>query len=134
MTDSTTARPPALSLIAALAVAQALFGVFRALGLFEIGSDLLGRGAVVGPLLGALVFARGVLLAGIALLYCLFAWGSLNGRPWARTVGLIAATLNLLLVLSVAFQGNFLGGALLWSIVPVVVIAYLLSQPRAASA
>ncbi len=52
------------------------------------------------PTIGILVYLRGALIAGIALLYGFFAWGLLKGRPWARTVGLIAAAVNLLLVLS----------------------------------
>jgi len=129
MTNSTPTRTLAPSLIAVLALAQAALGVLRALGWFQIGSDLMGRGVMLLPIIGVMVLARGALIAGIALLYASFAWGSLQGRPWARRVGLIAAAVNLLLALSVLIQGEFIMGALLWCIVPAIVVCYLLAQP-----
>ncbi len=129
-----TRRTPVGSLIAALALAQAALAVVRALGWFEVGSDLMGRGVMVLPVLGMLVFARVALIAGIALLYVLFAWGIVKGRPWARTVGLIAAGVNLLLVASVLIQGEAILRGLVWCIVPVIVVFYLLAQPRVSRA
>ena len=134
MTNSMPTRTPIGSLIAVLALVQAAFGVLRALGWFEIGSDLMGRGVLLLPIVGVMVFARGALIAGIALLFAFFAWGTVQGRPWARRVGLIAAAVNLLLVLSVLIQGESIMRGLLWCIVPVIVVGYLLAQPSASSA
>jgi hypothetical protein len=134
MTNSMRTRTLVGSLVAVLALAQAALGLVRALGFFEMGSDLMGRGVLLLPIIGVVVLVRGALIAGIALLYAFFAWGTLNGRPWVRTVGLIAAAVNLLLVVSVLIQGEPIIRVLLWCIVPIVVVCYLVAQPRASSA
>src|ERR1051326_7536060 len=90
--------------VAVLSVAQAAFGVLRAMGWFQIGSDLLGRGIVLLPVIGMVAFARGALVAAIAALYVLFAFGLWTGRAWARgggacRGGAVAATIAALYVL-----------------------------------
>ena len=77
-----------------LALAQAVFGVLWALDWFEIGSDLLGRGLLVLPLIGTLAYTRGFLIAGIALLYVVFAIGVLSRKGWARSPGVTVAVVN----------------------------------------
>jgi hypothetical protein len=104
MTNATLTRTPTASLVAVLALAQAVLGTSRALGWFEIGSDLFGRGIMILPIVGVMALVRGAMIAGIAMLYAFFAWGVLKGRPWARTVGLIAAAVS--------------------------VVSYVLAQPR----
>src|SRR5262245_55839081 len=133
MTDSSLPRSPAASLIAVLALAQAAFGVLRALGFVRIGSDLMGRSVLLLPV-GVIVFARAALIAGIALLYALFSWGTWQGRPSARSFGVVAATANLLLVLSVLIQGEPVVRSLLWCIVPAILLFYVFGQSRAQSA
>lgn len=114
--------------VAVLSVAQAAFGVLRAMGWFQIGSDLLGRGLVLLPVIGMVAFARGALVATIAMLYMLFAFGLWNGRGWARGVGWTAAVLNLLLAASVLIQGEFILRLLLSMLVPLIVIWHLLTS------
>ena len=84
-----------VTVIAALALAQAVFGVLRAFGWFEIGSDLLGRGLLILPLIGVVAYARGFLVAGIALLYVLFAFGVFVRKSWAWSLGVTVAIVNL---------------------------------------
>lgn len=117
-------------LVAVLSIAQAAFGVLRAMGWFEIGSDLLGKGLVLLPVIGMVAFARGAIVAAIAALYVLFAFGLWNGRSWARGVGWTAAVLNLLLAASVLIQGEFIVRLLLSMIVPLIVIWHLLTPGR----
>src|ERR1051326_949178 len=114
--------------VAVLSVAQAAFGVLRAMGWFQIGSDLLGRGIVLLPLIGMVACARGALVAPIAALYVLFAFGLWTGRAWARGVGWPAAVLNLLLAASVLIQGELIVRLLLSMLVPLIVIWYLLTS------
>lgn len=116
-----------LKVVAVLALVQSALGVLRALHWFDVGSDLLGQGLLLLPLIGVLAFFRGVLVAAIALLYVTFACGALLQKTWSRWVGLVAAVVNLLLVLSVIVQGEAIGQAVIWSIVPVIIIWYLLS-------
>jgi hypothetical protein len=130
MDNAVLIRTPGATVIAFLALAQAAFGVLRALGWFHTGSDLMGRGLLLLPLIGVVAYARGVLIAGIALLYIFFAWGLFKGRPWARAVGFIAAAVHVLLVLSVLIQGELISQARLWLIVPVTVVGYLLASAR----
>ncbi|HEY1372917.1 MAG TPA: hypothetical protein VGH50_10650 [Candidatus Binatia bacterium] len=115
--------------VAVLAVAQAAFGVLRAMGWFQIGSDLFGKGLLLLPVIGMVAFARGALVAAIAALYVLFAFGLWNGRSWARGVGWTAAVLNLLLAASALIQGEFIVRLLLSMIVPLIVVWHLLT-PR----
>jgi len=116
-------------LIAVLSLAQAALGIARSVGWFQIGSDLMGQGVLLLPI-SFIIYVRGALVAGLALLYALFAWGILSGRPWARSVGFVAAAVTLLLVLSVVIQGDVILRVLLWCIVPVVIIGYLLAEPN----
>ena len=127
MTDTVPNRTGAATLIAVLAAAQGVLGVLRALRWFEVGSDLMGKGLLLLPIIGMVAYVRGLLVAVIALLYVVFAFGLFTGRDWARSLGLVVAAVNLLLVLSVLLQGEFLARDLLWLIVPGIVLWYLLS-------
>jgi hypothetical protein len=124
-----TIRPPSpgLAAVVLLGLGQGVLGALRAVQWVEIGTDLLERGVVVVPLMGALAFARGLLVASIALLYAAFAWGALAGRGWAWWLGLVAAILNGLLVVNAMAGGSRLVEALPWAVVPAVVILYLLA-------
>ena len=88
-------RPAGLTVVAVLALAQGVLRVLRALELVRIGSDLVGRGSLLLPLIGAMAFVRGALVAGIAL--------------------------------SVVVAGESLGRALVWTVVPVILLLYLLA-------
>lgn len=120
-------RSVGMTVVAALALVQGVTGGLRALHWFDTGSDLLGQGLLLLPLMGLLAFFRGSLVAAIALLYVVFACGAFLGRSWARWHGIGVAAVTLLLVASVVVQGEALGRALLWSLVPVVMLYYLLT-------
>jgi hypothetical protein len=115
------------TVIAALAVAQGVFGVLRAFNWFQIGSDFLGQGLLLLPMMGVLAYAWGFLVISIALLYVVFAVGLFTEKSWAFSLGMIVALVNMLLVLSVVIQGESLARGVLWLIVPSVIICYLLS-------
>ena len=108
-----------------LALVQSALGVLRALHWFNFGSDLMGQGILLFPLMGAVAYLRGVLVAVLALLYVLFAWGFFLHRSWAWWLGMIAAVVNLLLVVSVIAQGEAVTQAIPWLIVPVILISSL---------
>jgi len=119
-------RTMGLTIVAVLALGQSALGVLRTLHWFDAGSDLMGQGLLLFPLMGVVTFFRGVLVAAIALLYVTFAYGAFVGRSWARWLGIVVAIVTLLLVVSVVIQGESPVRALVWSIVPVVMIGYLL--------
>lgn len=118
-----------VTIIALLALAQGGMGILRASQLFELGSDLLGQGLLLLPLIGYLAFFRGALVAAIALLYVLFAWGVFLARAWARWLGIGVAAATLFLVVSVMIQGESWARAVPWSIVPLIMMGYLSSSP-----
>jgi hypothetical protein len=120
-------------IIAILAVVQGLLGLLRTAHWIEIGSDLSARGAVLLPIFGMMVIGRGILVALIAVLYGVFAWGLLARRGWARGVGLGVAVVHLILA-GLALAGDFIAQDLLWVVVPVIVVVYLLSPGRPALA
>jgi len=93
----------------------------------DAGSDLLGQGLLILPMIGLVAFARGALVLGIALLYVVFAVGMFASKDWARPLGIALAVVNLLLVLSVLIQGESLARAVFWIIVPVIILWRLLS-------
>lgn len=118
-----------LKVVAVLAVLQSIAAVLRALQWFDVGSDMMGQGLLLLPLLGLIAIGRGMLVAVLALLFVAFACGALLQRHWARWLGICLAIVNLLLVLSVIIQGDTPVRALLWAIVPAVMLAYLTSAP-----
>jgi hypothetical protein len=128
------ARTLGMTIIAVLAIVQSVLGILRAFHWFDIGSDLLGQGLLILPMVGMVAYARGFLVIAIALLYVVFAVGLFTRRVWAWSLGLVVAVVNLVLVLSVLIQGESLMQALFWMIVPVVILSYLLSPNGASSA
>jgi hypothetical protein len=100
------------TIVAILAIAQSTLGVIRALQWFSVGTDLMGRG---------------LLVVVIALFYVLIACGILLGRPWGCWLGTVVAGVNLLLVISVVAQGKPVGHALVWAVVPLIILLYLYS-------
>jgi hypothetical protein len=113
------------TVVAVLALVQSALGVLRALHWFDFGSDLMGQGVLLFPLMGVVAYLRGVLVAVIASLYVLFAWGVFLHRSWASWLGMVAAVVNLLLVVSVIAQGEAVTQAIPWLIVPVILISCL---------
>ena len=119
-----------LTVIAALALAQSVVGVLRALQWIDIGSDLMGQGLLILPAVGLVAIFRGMLIGTIALLYVVFACGAFLRCAWAWWLGLFVALISVLLVMSVALQGEMVGRALPWLVVPALITIYLLTGGR----
>lgn len=118
-------QPLSLKIIACLAIAQGFAGLLRAFNWIEIGVDLFGQGLLLLPTMGLLAVLRGLVIAIVALLYVLYAITALLGMQWARWICAAAAMINLLLVLSSLAQGVSIGDAILWSAIPVILLAYV---------
>jgi hypothetical protein len=116
-----------LKIVMALALAQAIAGLLRALNWVQVGVDLFGQGLLLLPFIGMVAVIRGLLIAFVALLYGLFVVGTLLRCGWARWMGLAAAIINLLLVLSVSAQGAAVEQVIAWSAVPVILMIFLFS-------
>lgn len=127
MVERERRRPMGLVIIAILALAQGVFGVLRALQWVQIGSDLVNRGVLLLPIIGQLAFARGALVALLAVLYGVTAWGLLARRGWARPLGLTVALVNLVLAAPLLISGETSGSALPVVVVPLILVVYLLA-------
>ena len=113
--------------IAVLAVIQGLFGVLRGFDYLRMGGEVAARGIFLRPLLGVVEYGRGVLIILIALLSFIFAAGILLGKSSVWWCGLVAAVLNIMLVLGILSQGEHVAELMLWLLVPVLVIWFLFS-------
>lgn len=114
-----------MTTIAILALVHGVAGLLRAVQWFDIGSDLMGQGLLLVPLVGVITVARGVLVTTLALLFIVFACGLFWQRSWVRWLGIVLAITNLLLVLSLLLQGESLARALPWAVVPAIILIYL---------
>lgn len=119
----------AVLVIGILAIIHAVAGVLRSVQWFDIGGDLMGQGLLLVPLVGVIAIARGVFVATLALLFIVFACALFLQRSWARWLGMALAITNLLLVLSLLLQGESLARALLWAVVPAIILIYLPAGP-----
>jgi hypothetical protein len=120
-------RSLVLKVMVFLALAQGMFGLLRALIWFRIGSELGGRGVLIGPLMALLASLRGGIVVVFVLLYFLVAWGAWRGRPWAWGLGLLASGANGLGAVMLLFEEGSAGDALLVTVIPLVLVWLLLS-------
>jgi hypothetical protein len=113
--------------MALLALVQGLAGLLRGFNWMQIGVDLFEQTLLLLPFIGAIAVMRGLFISVVALLYLLFSAGALLGTSWALWVGLVAAIINLLLVLSALLAGALLAEAIPWSVIPVMLLLYFVS-------
>jgi hypothetical protein len=73
---------------------------------------------------------RGLFISAVALLYLLSVVGALLGKSWAWWTSLAAAVLNLMIVLGGLVQGAPIVQAVAWSVIPLILLFYLLSGSR----
>ena len=121
-------RPLSLKIILLLALVQGVAGLLRAFNWVQIGVDLFGQGLLLLPFVGALAVMRGLVISVVALLYVLFVIGALLGSHWAWWVCLTAVVINLLLVLNGLIQGAAVIQAVIWAVIPAILLFYFFSQ------
>ncbi|MGH7931131.1 MAG: hypothetical protein ACREQV_25440 [Candidatus Binatia bacterium] len=105
-------------------------GALRAYNWVHIGVDLFSQGLLVMPFVGTLAVMHGLFVAAIAFLYLLSVIGALLEKDWARSTGITAVVLNLVLVVAAVIHGGPILQALAWSIIPVILLFYLFSSPE----
>jgi hypothetical protein len=122
------ARPRSLTVIAGLALAQAIIGGLAGLLWLQIVSIFDQGSGAVSSLMVMIAEMKGWLMIALALMYFLFAAGAWMVRRWAWPVGLLVSVLTLLYLFGVLLRGGSLVAVVLWLIVPVIMISYLLSS------
>jgi hypothetical protein len=120
-------RPLSFKIMLSLALIQAVGGMLRAFNWVRVGVDLFEQGLLLLPMLGVVAVMRGLLISVVALLYVLFVVGAMLQRSWAWVPCLIAAIVNLLLVLSALIQGSPLVQIIAWALIPAVLLWYIFS-------
>jgi hypothetical protein len=123
-------KSSSFKIILFLAFLQSLFGLLRAYNWVQLGVDVFGQGGLFLPFVGAAAVIRGLIISVVALLYLLSVFGALLAKGWAWWTGVIAVTLNLLLVLAGLAQGASVLDALAWSVIPVILLFYLFTPTR----
>jgi len=121
-------QPLSLKIMVFLAILQGIGGFLRALNWVQIGVNLFGEGLLLLPFVGALAVMRGLFISVVALLYMLFVVGALMGRGWSWWTCLAAVIINLLLVLRALAQEALVAQALVWSVIPIILVFYLFSH------
>jgi len=128
MQSTNSTRPIGVTIIAILAIATAVIGLtFGAL--LITGSALLasiGLFGVGGILAGIMLVFAGIVMF-FACLWLLVGWGFLNGKGWARTLGLIFSFLGVLFAIVLVASGSYpaIVGLLIWGLT----IYYLFTGP-----
>jgi hypothetical protein len=125
--STSTSRPTGLTLIALLAVVQAVVGIFWAIRWFHLAMQLGERGALLLPLAGMLIALRAVFAMIIAMLYLAFARGALARRDWAWGVGMLAVILNLLGAVALLLTRDNAVLITVRAVIALVIFAYLVS-------
>jgi hypothetical protein len=123
-------RSLSFKIVLFLALLQGIFGLLRAYNWVQFGADLFGQGILLLPFVGTLAVMRGLVISAVGLLYVLAVIGALLAKDWAWWACLTAVVLNLLLVLSGLAQGAPVLEAIVWSVVPIILLFYLFSMPR----
>jgi hypothetical protein len=117
-------------IILVLALLQGILGLLRAYNWMQLGVDLFGQGVLLLPVVGTMAIMRGVFISAIALLYVFSVAGALLAKSWAWWTSLAAVVLNLMVVLGGLAQGAPIVQAVAWSLIPLILLLYLLSGSR----
>jgi hypothetical protein len=100
--------------ITILAVLAAIGGVF----------GLIGALALVGTGVGLIL---GLLLLALSVLYIGFAYGAWTLKPWAWTLGIVAAVGRIVLVALSVVTGGSIAGEIVGLLISVGILYYLMT-------
>jgi hypothetical protein len=126
---ATVKRPTGITVLAILAAIAGVFGIFGSLVVLMGGAAV---GVATGSAsLGALTSIVGAVWLISSIAYLLFAWGAWGLQPWAWTLGIIIAAVQIVLGVVQLFNGS--PGAVV-SILIAGGITYYLFQPEVKAA
>ena len=110
-------RPTGVTVLAVLAAIGGVLGLIGALA-------LLGLGGVAGS--GA-AFIFGLLALALSVLYLGFAYGAWTLKPWAWTLGIVAAAARIILAVLNIVTGASITGEILGLLISAGIIYYLMT-------
>jgi len=120
-------RPIGVTIIAILAILAGVVGLIGGIAIATFSSMFASIGFGVGGLLATL----GLVIAGVVicfgLIWLLTGWGFLNGKGWARTLGMIFSILSLLGTIVVAASGSI--GGIVGVVILILMLYYLFTPP-----
>ena len=120
-------RPTGATIIAIIAMLAGVVGLIGGIAIATFSSMFASIGFGVGGLLATL----GLVIAGVVicfgLIWLLTGWGFLNGKGWARTLGMIFSILSLLGTIVLAASGSI--GAIVGAVILILMLYYLFTPP-----
>ena len=120
-------RPTGVTIIAIIAMLAGVVGLIGGIAIATFSSMFASIGFGVGGLLATL----GLVIAGVVicfgLIWLLTGWGFLNGKGWARTLGMIFSILSLLGTIVLAASGSI--GAIVGAVILILMLYYLFTPP-----
>ena len=120
-------RPIGVTIIAILAILTGVVGLIGGIAIAAFSSMFAGLGFGVGGLLASIGYIIGGVVIFFGIIWLLTGWGFLEGKGWARTIGLIFSILSLLGTIVVAASGSIGGivGVVIW----ILMLYYLFTPP-----
>src|SRR6267143_5934595 len=120
-------RPIGVTIIAVLAILAGVVGLIGGMAIATFSSLFASIGFGVGGLLATLGFVIAGVVIFFGFIWILTGWGFLNGKSWARTLGMIFSILSLLGTLVVAASGSI--GAIVGIVILILMLYYLFTPP-----
>src|SRR3989442_1479973 len=120
-------RPIGVTIIAILAILVGVVGLIGGVAIATFSSLFAGIGFGVGGLLATLGFIIAGVVIFFGFIWLLTGWGFLNGKGWARTLGLIFSILSLLGTIVVAASGSI--GGIVGVVILILMLYYLFTPP-----
>lgn len=121
------ARPQGVTVLAWGSLIYGLWKLIVPLLIIGVGGALANWGGTVVAAAGAVAVVIGVLKLVTPVFYLVFSYGAFKMKSWAWPMGLIAPVFGVLGGLWSFANGDSLRHLLLTSVVPVAILAYLLS-------
>ena len=120
-------RPIGVTIIAILAILVGVVGLVGGIAIATFSSLFAGIGFGVGGLLATIGFIIAGVVIFFGLIWLLTGWGFLNGKGWARTLGMIFSILSLLGTIVVAASGSI--GGIVGVVILILMLYYLFTPP-----
>jgi len=115
-------RPTGVTIIAIIAMLAGVVGLIGGIAIATFSSMFasIGFGATLGFIIAGVVIFFG-------FIWLLTGWGFLNGKGWARTLGMIFSILSLLGTIVLAASGSI--GAIVGAVILILMLYYLFTPP-----